>query len=216
MSPNKTSRQSSLFAVFRNCRFANGQELRYIDFINHKISVEVNVLTTPLAISLMCYFGAGLAFLFPYCVPLFPICVPLVPVRVPAFSIRVLSFPIRVLSFPIRVLSFPIRVLSFPIRVLSFPIRVLSFPIRVPFAFTRVIHFSFLFTRVPSVFPSVWCFRSDLLFPICVPLCPVRVPLVPVLVPAFPIRVLSFPIHVPFVFTRVVFTLVPSVFPSVW
>ena len=41
---NKTSRQNSSFAVFRNLRFANGQEIRYIVFIKYKISIEINVL----------------------------------------------------------------------------------------------------------------------------------------------------------------------------
>ena len=44
VSLNKTSRQNSLFAVFRNFWFANGQEIQYIIFINNKISVEVNVV----------------------------------------------------------------------------------------------------------------------------------------------------------------------------
>ena len=213
MSLHKTSGQNSLdLFTTVNFRFANGHEIRFIRFINHKILVEVNVLrynTVSHFFIVLVWRQFGVP-LFPIRVPLFPIHVPLVPLHVPEFPIRVLSFPNRVLSFPTRVLSFRICVLSFLIRVLSSPTRILSFPIRVylspirvylspirvhllprfvftflPFVFhscslmfTRVhscsirvhscsihvLYSLFVFTRVPSVFPSAWCFRSDLIW----------------------------------------------------
>ena len=91
MSLHKTSRQNRLFAVFLNFRLANGHEIRYIVFINCKISVEVGVLRY----NTVSHFFNVLVWrcfdvpLFPIRVPLFPIRVPLVPNRVPVFQIRV-------------------------------------------------------------------------------------------------------------------------------
>ena len=125
--------------------------------------------------------------LFPIRARLFPIRVPLVPIRVPAFPIRVrvwLKFleegqgwwyPFYPLPLTNMLCLYPPPIsryfckdsLMTPHTPPHFKHLYCCHPSPDPLPPPKILivhflHFSFVFTGVPSVFPSVWCFRYDL------------------------------------------------------
>ena len=168
MSLHRTSRQNSLSAVFRNFRFANGHEIRYIFFINYKISVEVNVLRYNtvshfLIVLVWRRFGV-LCFQFVSLISY--------SCSLSSSSCSRISHSCSLIShlcsliFPIRVLSFPSHILSFPIHVHLFPVHVLLVFTRVPFVFHRAYSCSIRVQFVFSISHS-----CSLVFHSCSHLC---------------------------------------------